>query len=246
MEKLFISCLLLLLNINVYSQEQIENTHPLPDIGNGTLLIDNFEDDIVGSLPSEWYNRDGKRKAVHPEEAVLFHYSIQQEGDNKYLHYEHTDARHLNFPLINREGLNIYKNPILTWKWRVKKLPNGANEDDNDLNDTAASIYVVFDMGRIALFKKVPKSIRYTWSTSLEKGTETSKLFGNQKIVVVESGKEKMGEWVRFERNVVEDYKRLFGDDPPKKPLAILILSDGNSTGSTAIADYDDIKLMKK
>ncbi|HET8865674.1 MAG TPA: DUF3047 domain-containing protein, partial [Gracilimonas sp.] len=67
--------------------------------------------------------------------------------------------------------------------------------------------------------------------------------FGNQKIVVVESGEDEMGKWIRFERNIVEDYERLFGDKAPKRPMAILILSDADNTKSTAIADYDDIML---
>ncbi|MFH5831081.1 DUF3047 domain-containing protein [Halalkalibaculum sp. DA3122] len=218
---------------------------PLETTSEGALLIDKFEDDPVGGLPSEWYNRDGKRKAVHPEESKLFHYSIREEAGNKFLHYAHTDARHLNFPLLNRPNVDIYEHPVLSWKWRVKKLPEGGNENSSDHNDVAASIYVVFDIGRIALVKKVPKTIRYTWSTTVPEGEELSKLFGNQKIVVVESGPEKMGEWVTFERNIVEDYRRLFGDDPPATPIAILILSDGDSTNSKSIADYDDIILKK-
>ena len=161
---------------------------------------------------------------------------------NKYLRYAGTKARHVNFPLKNRPQVNIYKTPILSWRWRVEKLPKGGNEKDDDYNDTAASIYVVFDMGHI-LFKRVPKSIRYTWSSTLKKGTEVSKFFGNQKIIVVESGPSQEGKWITFQRNIVKDYKRLFGEDPPKTPLAILILSDGDNTKSRAIADYDDIML---
>lgn len=228
------------------SQDIDKKLPPLEHTESGALLIDKFEDDRVGGLPSEWYNRDGKRKAVDPKERKLFHYSIQKENGNQYLHYAHTDARHLNFPLLNRPNVNIYEYPILSWKWRVKKLPEGGNENSSDYNDVAASIYVVFDIGRIALFKKVPKSIRYTWSTTVPKGEELSKLFGNQQILVLESGPEKMGEWVAFERNIVKDYRNLFGDDPPQTPIAILILSDGDSTNSKAIADYDDIVLKKE
>jgi len=122
-------------------------------------------------------------------------------------------------------------------------LPENANEDSSDRNDSVASVYVVFDFGRVALFKKVPKTIRYSWSSTLKEGTVTSKLFGNQNIIVVKSGEEDTGKWVKFERNLVEDYRRVFGDDPPETPLAILILSDGNSTGSYVEADYDDFML---
>ena len=217
---------------------------------NGDILLEAFENDSVGELPLEWYDRDGNKKLKNHSRKFTrdYKYKVLQEDGDKFLRYEGTNAKHINFPLINEDkdniyGIDIYETPILSWKVRAHNLPENANEDSNDRNDSVASIYIVFDMGRVALFKKVPKSIRYTWSTTLPKGTQTSKLFGNQKIVVVESGDDKTGRWVTFERNIVEDYRRLFGDDPPGTPLAILILSDGDSTGSYVKADYDDIVL---
>jgi len=228
------------------AQSSEKASTPLKTKDNGTQIIDTFQDDSLGDLPEEWYNRDGKIKpAENAHEASLFRYYITEEKGNKYLKYEGTKARHLNFPLINRPNVNIFKTPILSWKWKVDKLPKGGNEKDDDSNDTAASIYVVFDMGHV-LFKKVPKSIRYTWSSTLKKGTEISKFFGNQKIIVVASGPEREGKWITFNRNIVKDYRRLFGEDPPKTPLAILILSDGDNTQSRAIASYDDIMLKPK
>jgi len=229
----------------VFAQDSNKASAPLRITKDGNEIIDTFEDDSLGDLPEEWYNRDGKIKpAENAHEASLFRYYITEEKGNKFLQYKGTKARHLNFPLVNRPNVDIYKTPILSWKWKVEKLPAGGNERDDDYNDTAASIYVVFDMGHV-LFKKVPKSIRYTWSSTLDKGTELSKFFGNQKIIVVESGHDKEGKWVTFQRNIVKDYERLFGDAPPKTPLAILILSDGDNTQSRAVAAYDDILLKQ-
>lgn len=217
----------------------------LQTLDNGVKVIENFENETVGALPQRWYNMKGDYAVADfsKKQRKKYKYEIIKENGNKFLHYSGTKAMHLNFPLKKVKGLNIYETPILSWKWRVQNLPKGANEDDDDRNDTAASIYVVFDMGHV-LWKDVPKSIRYTWSSTLPEGTELSKFFDNQKIIVLESGPEEMGHWKTFERNIVKDYKRLFGDPPPKKPLAILILSDGDSTGDKVVADYDAIKLM--
>ena len=228
----------------VFAQDLKDVYNPLKKLKTGGWLIEDFENEPIGGLPGGWYNRDLKRKANHPEEALLYHYSIQEENGNQFLYFDHTDARHLNLPLKQRPDLNVYETPILSWKWRVEEIPEGADETGDD-NDVAASIYVVFDMGRVALFKKVPKSIRYTWSSTLKKGSDHSIFFGNQKIVVLESGNENVGSgWIQVKRNIVEDYRRLFGDDPPKKPLAILILSDGDSTNKNAIAYYDDLMFL--
>jgi len=240
MKKIIFLFFLITISQTVLAQE----ADSLKVLSDGTIIIDNFQNQKVGELPSGWYDRNATSEVVNesPKEQQKYKYRVLQEGSNKYLHYQGTKAMHLNFPLRNRKNLNIYKTPILSWRVRVDKIPENANEDDDNRNDSAASIYVVFDLGHI-LFKKVPKSIRYSWSSTLSKGTQLTKLFGNQKIIVVQSGTKETGKWVTFKRNIVEDYRRLFGDDPPKKPLAILILSDGDSTGNRSVADYDDIEL---
>lgn len=248
MKFIFVRISLLSFLILFVSEVQAQSSvNEITELPNGHILLEDFEDYQTGTIPEDWYNQKGERRPALYDEAEKsgYQYHVTEENGNKFLRYDGVEAKHLNFPLVNK-GINIYETPILSWKWRGFKLPEGANEDNDDRNDTIASIYVVFDMGRVALVKKVPKSIRYTWSSTLEEGTELSKFYGNQKIVVVESGPERTGEWLTFERNIVEDYQRLFGDDPPKNPIAILILSDGNSTQSHAKADYDDIMLKPR
>lgn len=219
----------------------------------GSVVVENFENDPVGELPQLWYDRNGNKKLKNHDKDFReqYLYKVLSNSNNKFLRYEGTTARHISFPLINEHkeniyDINIYETPILSWKVRAHDLPDNANEQSNDRNDSVASIYVVFEMGRVALIKKVPKSIRYTWSTTLKEGETSSKLFGNQQIIVVKSGNDDTGEWVTFERNIVEDYKQMFGDSPPANPIAILILSDGDSTNDFVKADYDDIILKRK
>jgi len=240
---------LLLIALFNFGHTPLVNGQPV-HLDNGSVLLEDFEHDTVGTLPSNWYDRDGNKKLINHSESFTrnYLYKVDSEASNKFLRFKGSIAKHINLPLINEDkeniyDIDIYETPVLSWKVRAHQLPENAREDDDDYNDSVASVYVVFDMGRIALFKKVPKTIRYTWSTTLEKGAETSKLFGNQQIAVVKSGKEDVGEWITFERNIVEDYRRMFGDDPPSTPMAILILSDGDSTQSWVMADYDQIML---
>ncbi len=208
------------------------------------VLIEDFEKEKIGDLPANWYNQKGEAKPITYTGKLrqTYNYAITEEYGNKFLRFDGKRGKHLNMPLVKNEKVDIYKTPILSWKLRIHEIPEGANEDKSDKNDVAASVYVAFDLGRV-LFKKVPKSIRYTWSSTLPVGTELSKFYGNQKIIVIGTGEKGLGEWHTFERNLVEDYKRLFGDDPPAKPLALLILSDANNTKNNAKADYDDFIL---
>lgn len=228
------------------SDAHSQGNEDLTVLDDGSVLLEDFQKDEIGMLPHRWYDRDTNYRLLEYNERVksTYKYKVLEENGNKFLRYKGSKAMHINLPLGNRENLNIHETPILNWDWRVHSIPEGGNEDSKNLNDVAASVYVVFDLGRV-LFKKAPMSIRYTWSSTLPVGTELSKFFGNQKIVVVASGKEDFGEWVSFERNIVEDYERLFGETPPEKPLALLILSDGDDTGEFIEADYDNIILKK-
>lgn len=212
-------------------------------LANGDLLLENFEKDSVGRLPADWLNRDGDSKPATylPAEKAKYRYQVQVEDGNRFLRYGGRDARHLNLPLKNSKHINIYETPVLSWRWRAWHLPEGANEDKNSKNDTALSVYVVFKISGFIIRR--PETIRYTWSTSLAKGSVLNK--GKQKIVVLESGEDKLGEWLQFERNIVQDYRDFFGKEPPARPIALLILSDANSTKTSAQGDYDDFMLKK-
>ncbi|WP_340104849.1 DUF3047 domain-containing protein [Rhodohalobacter sp. 8-1] len=225
----------------LHAQEAINSVQFGED---GVVYLEDFEHYEVGTIPDEWYNRDGDGIPANYEEVNRrdYKYKVRQENGNKFLRYEGTEAKHLNFPLIDKQKINIHETPILKWDWRIFDIPEGGDEDSSSYNDVAASVYVVFDTSRI-LFQKVPVSIRYTWSSKHPVGSVFSKLRGRQRIMVVGTGENNLGEWQTFERNIVEDYENIFGKTPPRTPIAILILSDGDETRSHIKADYDNFEL---
>ena len=61
-------------------------------------------------------------------------------------------------------------------------------------------------------------------------------------MVAVESGDENAGSWVTEKRNVYEDYRKLFGEEPPEIG-AVALMTDSDNTGGEATAYYGDITL---
>jgi len=59
-------------------------------------------------------------------------------------------------------------------------------------------------------------------------------------MLVAESGREKVGIWQEVTRNVYEDYKRVFGEEPGAI-TAIGIMTDTDNTGANVHAYYGDI-----
>lgn len=129
--------------------------------------------------------------------------------------------------------------PFLKWKWRVIALPEGGCENKRGKNDSGAGVYVIFK----GAFK-LNKIIKYVWSSTLPVGTIVASPYNNNtKIVVLQSGKEHMGEWVNQTVNIRMDFTRLFKYEPPVV-VGIAILTDSDNTSSSAIADYDDFQAL--
>ena len=84
---------------------------------NGVVYLEDFEHYEVGTIPDEWYNRDGDNIPATYEDTYRrdYKYKVMEENGNKFLRYEGTEAKHLNFPLIDKKEIDIYETPILKW-----------------------------------------------------------------------------------------------------------------------------------
>src|SRR6056297_2665379 len=108
---------------------------------NGVVYLEDFEHYEVGTIPDEWYNRDGDNIPATYENTYKrdYKYKVMEENGNKFLRYEGTEAKHLNFPLIDKKEIDIYETPILKWDWRIFDIPEGGDEDSSSQNCAADS-----------------------------------------------------------------------------------------------------------
>ena len=159
-------------------------------------------------------------------------------------------------------NLNIRDTPILKWRWKIANLVKSADIDTKEGDDYPARVYVTFryDPERAGagmrmqyglaktLYGEYPPhaGINYVWDGKAPVGTITPNAYTARAMMfVVESGAKRVGEWVEVERNVYEDYKRAFKEEPPSV-LGIAVMTDTDSTGEAAVAWYGDITLHKK
>lgn len=183
-------------------------------------------------------------------------YTVVREGGNWFLKAE---SRKSASSLYKTVSLDLRDYPILSWRWKVDntvKVKKGS-EKTKAGDDYAARVYVTFEhkQDNISLMEMIERSlvkavygkelpgeaIEYVWADELIKGEtfpnpDTDKAV----MVVVESGPDKVGVWVAEKRNVYEDYKRLFGAEPPKINY-VAIMTDTDDSGGEAVAYYDDI-----
>ncbi len=192
------------------------------------LVLENFQTYSTNTVPDRgWKTREGDANGI---------YRFAQEGENKYLEAKSNGQ---SVQLFRDKDWDIKKYPILHWKWRVHQFPAGANEAKDDKNDSAAGVYVIFPRNWF-----IPEAIKYVWSEVVPKET----IFRRRKqfaTIVIRTGRAEINEWQSEERNVREDYEKIFGRSVPR-PVAFGFLTDGNDTHSKATADYDDISVRSK
>jgi hypothetical protein len=121
--------------------------------------------------------------------------------------------------------------PILAWRWKAVKLPTGGDSRKKQTDDQAAQIYVAWPRFPEALRSRI---IGYVWDTTAPAGTiARSEKTGTVTYIVVRSGPADLGRWISEERNLVEDFTRVYGE-APDNPAYISVAIDSNDTTSAA------------
>lgn len=151
--------------------------------------------------------------------------------------------------------------PFLTWHWKVPELISGANNSLQHVEDSPARVIVTFEGGR----DKLPDAeqinydlakalsgndlpyatLMYIWENHLPEGAVIPHhLTTRIKMIVAGSGRKDLGRWHAEKVNVLEDYRRAFGEEPP--PVrSVGIMSDSDNTGGRAVAYFGDIRFVR-
>ena len=141
--------------------------------------------------------------------------------------------------LLKKVKLDPKEYPVLRWSWKVEHALKGEDVTRKSGDDFAARVYVVFPR----TFFWQTRAINYVWASRLPKGSSVPSPYTSKALIVaVESGDEKAGQWVNEERNIYEDYRKLFGEEPPMLG-AVAIMTDTDDTRDEATAYYGDIFL---
>jgi len=140
---------------------------------------------------------------------------------------------------IKKLSIDTRKYPKLSWSWRIEHPLKREDIRRKSGDDFVSRVYVVFPR---TFFWRM-RAINYVWAAKMPKGSEApSPYTANSVIVALESGEEKAGKWVVEQRNIYEDYQRIFGEEPPLLG-GIAIMTDTDDTRDEATAWYGDITL---
>ena len=130
----------------------------------------------------------------------------------------------------------------LRWSWKIVHTIKDGDEKSKVGDDYAARLYVIFP-GRF--FWQV-RAINYIWANKLPKGESLPNPYtAEDMMLAVESGPSQASQWITEERDILADYRYLFGEDP-EEATAIAIMTDTDNTGGSAVAWYGEIVISTK
>jgi hypothetical protein len=190
----------------------------------GSLLVDDF---AAGARPG-WVEKVFRGRTLYTP-AV-------EEGRPALKAESRASASGLHFPV--RFDPKAF--PRLSWSWKVARALRTGDERKKGGDDYAARVYVVFPS---RLFWR-SRALSYVWAGGVPAGTSWPNAFTpNAAMIAVESGDAKAGRWVDEVRDIREDYRKAFGEEPPEGG-AVAIMTDTDNAGGEATAWYGAIRLL--
>lgn len=163
--------------------------------------------------------------------------------------------------LIARVAVEPGDSLILRWRWKVSNIYERGNAREKTGDDYPARIYVAFEFepDEASFFERAKRktvevvfgeelpgnALNYIWANRLPVDEVIANPFTDTTMMVaVNSGSTNTGEWVTVERDIVADYRKAFGREPPKL-VGVAIMSDSDNTGESATAWYGDVSLVR-
>jgi hypothetical protein len=125
----------------------------------------------------------------------------------------------------------------IRWRWKISSCPTNASDDKLATFDHTARVFVAFDT-----FLGSPRTIQYVWANQAKVNSAFDHPSSSRaKFIVMESGNEKVGQWLVESRDLRKDYEKVFKMQSVPKIVSIGVFTDSDGTHTSVTAWYDDI-----
>ena len=144
-----------------------------------------------------------------------------------------------SFALYRDAPIDLGEFPLLSWSWKVVRLPAAGDVRGAATDDQAAQLYIIFP--RWPAPRTTSDVVGYVWDSRAPVGTRVrSPKADNVRIVVVESGPARLDAWQTYQRDVAADYAALFGRRAPRVGM-VAVMIDSDDTRGRAEALLGDL-----
>ena len=204
------------------------------------------------AVPAAWTLRDSPNIKAHTRYTLV---------DDNGVTVLRADSSAAAAGLGRNLSVNPAELPWLRWRWKISNLIEQADLRTREGDDFPARLYVTFDfpleklpfvernkirLARALFDPNLPAAtLCYVWDGKAAAETIVPSAYTDRvRVIVVESGSARVGQWVAVERNVAADFRAAFGEEAP--PVSgIVVATDTDNTGAKATAFFGDIFFYK-
>jgi len=155
--------------------------------------------------------------------------------------------------------INIHKTPILSFSWKVSAIIASANIANKAIDDAPIRVLILFteDTARksfarrqidklfLWIYDKLPYdySLAYVWANRAHEGPYVEGAYSHKlRSIVLDHGDVHVGQWRTHRINLYQDFKRIYGAEPPQR-ATMGILSDTDNTDTQVSAWIKSIQI---
>jgi hypothetical protein len=201
--------------------------------GSATLFHD-FHDDFESGISERWVEQG----FPSIDRKNTFSLAVEADG-NHYLKVESAQSssgKGIRMRFATRQC------PDVSWRWMISNTIETADITRKEGDDAAAKLYVVFD-GPSRWNPLDKRILVYLWDNAQPVGS----LFSNawlpdkERMVILESGTSKAGQWVGEHVDLEKDFARAFPGEQPGTVEALAFMADTDNTSTHVSAGFDDL-----
>ncbi len=185
-------------------------------------------------------------------------YTIQRDGERHYLKAESNDSASA---IVYKDSFKVYDYPHVQWRWKVNNVYVKGDARTKAGDDYPLRVYVMFeyDPATSGRFEKLKygfakriygeypphSSLNYVWSSREEpESIIVSPYTDRAMMVLLQRGPKNVGTWQEQEVNIVADYQKAFGAQPPLR-ARIAIMNDSDNTGEHSLSFMEYIEVFR-
>ena len=183
-------------------------------------------------------------------------YSIVEEEGRSLLRLESSAG---GSAIVHGTPFDVYDYPVLEWRWRIHDTLAGGDLTTRDGDDYAVRLYVNFeyDPDRVGIGTRIEyalirlfygrypphAAVVYIWSNRRWPLAWYENPFTSRaRMLPLDQGPDRRMQWRVHRRNILDDYREAFGEDPPRI-ARLAIMGDSDGTGESSLAWIDWVRV---
>jgi len=185
-------------------------------------------------------------------------YSIIRQGEDSYLKAESEASAS---GIVLKKEFRVFDYPTIEWRWKIRNVYEKGDAHLKSGDDYPIRIYIIFkyDPGKASFGKRIrydiakavygeyppDSSLNYIWANRRHDTSVLVSAYADESMMIIlESGVEFADTWITEKVNIVDDYRRVFGEDPPSV-AGLAIMNDSDDTGESSVSYIDYIEISR-